>query len=660
MNYQSLYRRYRPQRFADVAGQDHVSATLRNAVVHDRVAHAYLFSGPRGCGKTTSARILAKALNCTNLQDGEPCCECESCLLVASGASMDVIELDAASNNGVDAMRELVSRASLGTAGRRKVYIVDEVHMLSTAASNALLKTLEEPPDHVVFVLATTDPQKVLPTIRSRTQSFEFRLFSYPVLLELVRKVAHDAELNLPDETLEAVARRGNGSARDALSALDQASAAGGMDDAFDASELADAIGARDSAAVLLGVDRAMERGRDPRQLARDLIEVFRNVFLVHMGRPASADPGLVSRLGPAAATRSLETMGEALVSMRDAVEPRVVLEVALLRLVRPDLDATLAALQQRVEALEANPGVAPTSTTAVAAPAPAPVAPAPVAPAPAAPAPAAPPVSAPPSSPTPDSPAPSAPPRADSPPPADSPPAAAPPVASTPPPTPARVLPTLRPSSGVDPNAVPPMRKAGVADAARAQLAGTRSPSGEPRPRLGSGPVAQSATAAGANANPTTNPAPSPSISPGDVTVELLNTELELLLESVGARARAIFRTGRFTRLSQGRAVMSVANEATLVRAREVETELATAIAQRYGGLGVRLRSDESTEDADESADGADSVDTPAPAAANTRVELSEDHEVDLDELVDAPADSGNNAFDQIAAAFPGAEIVE
>ncbi len=203
------------------------------------------------------------------------------------------------------------------------------------------------------------------------------------------------------------------------------------------------------------------------------------------------------------------------------------------------------------------------------------------------------------------------------------------------------------------------------MADAARAQLVGTRSPSGEPRPRLGSGPGAQSATpaaatAAGANANPNTNPAPSPSISPGDVTVELLNTELELLLESVGARARAIFRTGRFTRLSQGRAVMSVANEATLVRAREVETELATAIAQRYGGLGVRLRSDESTEDADESADGADSAETPAPAAANTRVELSEDHEVDLDELVDAPADSGNNAFDQIAAAFPGAEIVE
>ena len=140
---------------------------------------------------------------------------------------------------------------------------------------------------------------------------------------------------------------------------------------------------------------------------------------------------------------------------------------------------------------------------------------------------------------------------------------------------------------------------------------------------------------------------------TPGDVTVELLNTELELLLESVGARARAIFRTGRFTRLSQGRAVMSVANEATLVRAREVETELATAIAQRYGGLGVRLRSDESADDADD-------ADTPAPAAANTRVKLSEDHEVDLDELVDAPADSGNNAFDQIAAAFPGAEIVE
>src|SRR5437879_6284724 len=174
--YQSLYRRYRPQRFSELRGQDHVSRALRNAVREGRVSHAYLFSGPRGTGKTSSARILAKALNCVAPTDGEPCGVCESCVGVATGTSLDVHELDAASNNGVEAMRDLVARASLGTPGRWKVYIVDEVHMLSAAASNALLKTLEEPPGHVVFVRATTDRRRVLPTRRSRTQASEVRL----------------------------------------------------------------------------------------------------------------------------------------------------------------------------------------------------------------------------------------------------------------------------------------------------------------------------------------------------------------------------------------------------------------------------------------------------------------------------------------------------
>jgi len=229
--YQSLYRRYRPQRFSELRGQDHVSRTLRNAVRENRVAHAYLFSGPRGTGKTSSARILAKALNCAAPTDGEPCGVCESCVEVAAGTSLDVHELDAASNNGVEAMRDLVARASLGTPGRWKVYIVDEVHMLSAAASNALLKTLEEPPGHVVFVLATTDPQKVLPTIRSRTQHFEFRLLPADVLAEHLRWVAADAGLEVAPEAIDLVARRGNGSVRDALSALDQVAAAGGVDD---------------------------------------------------------------------------------------------------------------------------------------------------------------------------------------------------------------------------------------------------------------------------------------------------------------------------------------------------------------------------------------------------------------------------------------------
>jgi DNA polymerase III subunit gamma/tau len=632
VNYQSLYRRYRPQRFGDVAGQEHVSETLRNAVVTNRVAHAYLFSGPRGCGKTTNARILAKALNCTNLQNGEPCCECESCLLVASGASMDVIELDAASNNGVDAMRELVSRASLGTAGRRKVYIVDEVHMLTAAASNALLKTLEEPPDHVVFVLATTDPQKVLATIRSRTQAFEFRLFAYPALLELVRKVAADAELNLDDETLQAVTRRGNGSARDALSALDQAAAAGGIDDSFDVSELAVAVGSLDPAAVLIGVDRAMELGRDPRQLARDLIETFRSVFLIHMGRSGSASPALVSTIGPAAATRSLETIGEALVAMRDAVEPRIVLEVALLRLVRPDLDKNVGALQQRVEALEAKLALVPVTTGGPAyvpyvAPA-AEAAPEVVAPAaPVAPA-------------------------------ATEPAAVSDPPLVAPAPEPAmRTLPPLRPTSGTT-EAAPP-RKGGAADAARAQLASNRLANGETKPRMSAGPgVAPTPSAAPPSAPAPNAPAPMAAapVSLGEATVDSLNANLETILESVGPRARALFRVGRFDSVANGQAVMSVPNGAHLERAREVEAELATAIASHFEGLSLTLRSDE-----DPPLPESPAAPTIAPAGPTLApAEFSDESEIDLHELIDAPDDSGNTALDQLTAMFPGAEVIE
>ena len=175
MAYQSLYRRYRSGRFNELVGQEHVVTALKNAIADNRVGHAYLFSGPRGTGKTSTARILGKALNCTSLEDdGEPCCNCDSCLSFAEGSSYDLHELDAASNNGVEAIRDLISKVALGSPGRTKVYILDEVHMLTSGAENALLKTLEEPPSHVVFVLATTEPQKVVSTIRSRTQHFEF------------------------------------------------------------------------------------------------------------------------------------------------------------------------------------------------------------------------------------------------------------------------------------------------------------------------------------------------------------------------------------------------------------------------------------------------------------------------------------------------------
>ena len=362
MAHQSLYRRYRPRRFVDVRGQDHVIKALRNAVAQGSEGHAYLFSGPRGTGKTSTARILAKALNCPNLADGEPCGECESCLSIEHGNSYDLFELDAASNNGVDAMRELISRTVVGSPGRTKVYILDEVHMLSPAASNALLKTLEEPPDHVCFVLATTDPQKVLATIRSRTQHFEFSLLSAQELTEYVRWIREDAALAVDDAALDHVVRQGRGSARDTLSALDMVVAAGGIDDRAESiDEILDALVDRDTARVMIAVANAVAQGREPRVLVEQLLVSLRDAFLasVHAQLDHLSDSdqkrmlATASALGTATITRSLESLGAAAVDMRQAADPRVPLEVALIRLTTPAADQSLDALVERVEDLE-------------------------------------------------------------------------------------------------------------------------------------------------------------------------------------------------------------------------------------------------------------------------------------------------------------------
>ena len=359
---QSLYRRYRPRRFSELKGQDHVVRALRDAVMSGREGQAYLFSGPRGTGKTTSARILAKVLNCENVVDGEPCCACESCLSVERGTSYDVHELDAASNNGVDSIRDLVEKAALGTPGRHKVYILDEVHMLSKAAEAALLKTLEEPPPHVVFVLATTDPQKMSDTIRSRTQHLQFHLLPSDTMAEHVRWVADDAGLDLSQAALDAALTQGGGSARDTLSALELLASTGGdVSDVIDLDEFLTGLIERDSGRVLTAMGHAVGLGRDPRTVTEDIVRHLRNAFLALMAPELVVLPSdrvdaiaaQAQQLGAAALVRAIERLGSTLLDMRHAPDPRILVEVALVQLTHDDAGGDTEALTARIERLE-------------------------------------------------------------------------------------------------------------------------------------------------------------------------------------------------------------------------------------------------------------------------------------------------------------------
>jgi DNA polymerase III subunit gamma/tau len=386
VEYQALYRKYRPQTFDDVIGQNHVTSTLAREVAEGHVAHAYLFAGPRGTGKTTTARILAKALNCQDRRpDGSPDNTCDSCVAVTEGTSLDVMEMDAASHNSVDDIREMrVSVTTVAsTSGAKRVFILDEAHMLSKAAGNALLKTLEEPPEGVHFVLATTEPYKLLDTIRSRSQRFDFHAISIEQLAAHLSRVSDAEGYKADAAALVAVARHAMGSARDSLSLLEQVAALGndvvdvsgvsralGLADADAYATLATAIGEQDARAGLELVARLASEGADLRRFVAEAVGFFRGAFLAHYAPNLAeiADESdevlgqwrkTASRLSQTEVLRAVDLLGEALTKLREGREERLMLELAVIKLTRPETAADPEAIMARMDRLERRVGSA-------------------------------------------------------------------------------------------------------------------------------------------------------------------------------------------------------------------------------------------------------------------------------------------------------------
>lgn len=397
---EALYRKYRPQTFEDVVGQEHIERTIKNAIEQDKVSHAYLFCGPRGTGKTTTARLLAKALLCEKGPTADPDGTCEDCQLIAAGEHPDVYELDAASRTGVDNVREeIINRVQFApTRGRYKVYIIDEVHMLSVAAFNALLKTLEEPPSHVVFILATTDPQKVPETIHSRCQRFDFRRISAEAMVARLGAVCVSEGVEFEGEALDLIAHRAEGGLRNALTSLEQIIAFGegkvtlagaeamlGSLDSSEMSEIMNAVGTRDAAACFRWTAQYVETGADLARFVGDMAERVRNLYVMSLvGADVALEvseserrelTGELPLFGPDRLARLLGVLGDLSAELKTSTNPRLSFEIALTRMVRPDSDLTLEALVERIEALESGYSacsrvIAPAAAPAAVAPA--------------------------------------------------------------------------------------------------------------------------------------------------------------------------------------------------------------------------------------------------------------------------------------------------